>query len=276
MYRSHFSARPGRLAVVAGERCGLGRKVAHEGRETRGCPRRAASNSSSASLPGPKCGATARPAFSASRMSSFIGVAMVISSPTASDSAPYNVIDRQFPPRSNSVPSACTAAVLPNTALGRVLYQLPGQLADPVVVGVRLVGLQHREFRGMRRVDALVAEVPIDLENPLDSADDHSFEVQLRRDPQVEVHIHGVHVGDERPGGGTAVQHLQHRCLDLEKATLVQCRPQRPIHRAAQLDVSACLRSNDQVDIALPDAALLGQRFVRDRQRSQGLRRDGP
>ena len=51
-----------------------------------------------------------------------------------------------------------------------------------------------------RRRDALVAEVAVDLEDPLEAADHQPLEVELRRDAQVEVHVQGVVVGDERAG----------------------------------------------------------------------------
>ena len=121
-----------------------------------------------------------------------------------------------------------------------------------------------------------VAEVAVDLEDPLDSADHDPLEVQLRRDPQVQVHVHGIHMGDERPRGRSAVQHLQHRRFDLEIAAIVQRRAQRAIDRAPHLHRPAGLRSDDQIHIALPNPALLGERFVRDRQWPQRLGGDRP
>ena len=74
-----------------------------------------------------------------------------------------------------------------------------GQVHHVVVVGEGLVGLQHRELGVVPGVDALVAEHPPDLEHPLHPADDEPLEVQLQRDPQVQVDVEGVVVGDERP-----------------------------------------------------------------------------
>ena len=51
-------------------------------------------------------------------------------------------------------------------------HQIVSELGDVVVVAVRLIGLQHRELRRVRGVDALVAEVAVDLEDALDAADD--------------------------------------------------------------------------------------------------------
>jgi len=41
----------------------------------------------------------------------------------------------------------------------------------------------------VRGVRALVAEVPADLEDLLDPSDNQALEVQLERDPQVDVHV---------------------------------------------------------------------------------------
>ena len=70
-----------------------------------------------------------------------------------------------------------------------------------VVVAVRLVGLEHRELRRVRRVDALVAEGPADLVDPLDTADHGLLEVELQRDTQQHLLVERV-----EPGCGTAAR----------------------------------------------------------------------
>ena len=57
--------------------------------------------------------------------------------------------------------------------------QLLGELHHVVDVGVRLVGLHHRELGVVARREALVAEHPADLEHPVHAADDQPLEVQL-------------------------------------------------------------------------------------------------
>ena len=101
-------------------------------------------------------------------------------------------------------------------------HEALGQVHHVVVVGEGLVGLQHRELGVVPGVDALVAEHPPDLEHPLQPADDEPLEVQLQRDPQVEVDVQGVVVGDERAGRRAALDRLQHRALDLGEAQAVQ------------------------------------------------------
>ena len=113
--------------------------------------------------------------------------------------------------------------------------QVPSQAADRGVVAVRLVRLQHRELGIVRRVRALVAEVPAELVDLLQAADHQPLQVELERDPQVHRHVVGVDVGDERPGVGPAVQGLQHRGLGLDEPLVVQFLADGPGDRGPEL-----------------------------------------
>ena len=66
------------------------------------------------------------------------------------------------------------------------------------VVGVRLVPLELRELRRVLVGDAFVAEVLRELVHPLEASDDQPLEVELVRDPQVEVAVEEVGVRDKR------------------------------------------------------------------------------
>ena len=57
---------------------------------------------------------------------------------------------------------------VPNTSLRRRPDEVLGQRGHGVVIAVRLVGLEHRELGRVRGVGALVAEIAVDLEHPLD------------------------------------------------------------------------------------------------------------
>ena len=91
-----------------------------------------------------------------------------------------------------------------------------------LVVGVGLVPLEHRELGVVLVGDALVAEVLAELVDAVDAADDEPLEVELGRDPQVEVAVERVVVGGEGPRQGAAVERLQDRRLDLDEAVLVE------------------------------------------------------
>ena len=113
--------------------------------------------------------------------------------------------------------------------LGRAQHPL-GDLGDEqlevvrglLVVGVGLVPLEHRELGVVLVRDALVAEVLAELVDAVDAADDQPLEVELGRDPQVEVAVERVVVGGEGPRQGAAVERLQDRRLDLDEAVLVE------------------------------------------------------
>ena len=103
--------------------------------------------------------------------------------------------------------------------LGEHLF---GKIHQVTEVAVGLVELQHREFRVVMRGDPLVAEDAAQLVDPREPADDEPLEVELERDPQVEIDVERVVVGRERPGQGSAGDRLQHRCFHFEIAALVQ------------------------------------------------------
>ena len=176
------------------QRAGLLRVVADERRRVRSGTT-SSSNSSSAELAGaPRTGrAPARRASRRRRAGPVHRGVDVTPSPSASESAPYRrdlgAIAR---PGRTRCPSACRTVVEPMDGDRRLLHQVTGQRGNRVVVAVGLVGLDHRELRRVRGVRALVAEVPVDLEDLLDPADHAPLEEELRCDPQVQLDVVGV------------------------------------------------------------------------------------
>ena len=160
-------------------------------------------------------------------------------------------------------------------AVGRscgVLDQFAASVDPRGVVGVRLVGLQQREFRVVAEVDALVAKRPTELEHALHTADEKPLEVQLRRDAQIQVEVVGVDVSEKRARVGAAVYLLQHRSLDLEKTLAQQRFSDCTQHLAACRDEVARLAVDRQVDVAGTDTGLwVGEALPLVRQRSQAL-----
>src|SRR5664280_2872251 len=107
--------------------------------------------------------------------------------------------------------------------------------------------------------------------------DQQALEVELRSNAQVERQVEGVHVGDEGSGGRSTVHRLQHRGLHLDESPALQRRPNRPHGGAAHLEHPACVRVDDQVEVALPDAGLrVGQPAELLRQRPQRLGGEHP
>ena len=140
--------------------------------------------------------------------------------------------------------------------LGGVLDQLAAAVDPHVVVGVRLVGLQQGELGVVAEVDALVAERAAQFEDPLDAADAQPLQVELGCDPQVQVEVVGVDVGDERAGVRAAVDLLQDRRLDLEETLADQRLPDGVQDAAARGDQVAGLGVDGQVDVARADPGL--------------------
>ena len=157
--------------------------------------------------------------------------------------------------------------------------QLLGQLHQVLIVRVRLIELERRELGIVLRGDPLVPEVPVDLVHALEAAHDQPLEIELRRDPEIEVHVERVVVRLERPGDGAAGDRLHHRCLDLEEAARVEERADPLDEPRAQQEDLADLGVDDQVDVALAIARLdvlepvplLGQRAQRLGQERERL-----
>ena len=125
-----------------------------------------------------------------------------------------------------------------------------------MIVGVRLVPLEHRELGVVLERDALVAEVLAELVHALEPADDEPLEVELRRDAQVEVALELVVMRHERPRRSAAVARLQHRRLDLDEALAVEVGPDRRHDARAQHERLARLLVDEQVEVALAIAQL--------------------
>ncbi len=107
---------------------------------------------------------------------------------------------------------------VPRAASAAFDDDLLGDGGDRLLVAPRLVGLQHRELRGVRGVDALVAEDPSDLVDAVRAAHHGPLQEQLEGDAHGHVDVERVQVGAERPGRRAAVHQLQHRRLQLEVA----------------------------------------------------------
>ena len=92
-----------------------------------------------------------------------------------------------------------------------------GQVHAVVDVAEGPVGLEGGELGAVAGVDALVAEVAGDLEDPLVAPDHQALQVELGGDPQAEVDVEGVGVGHERSGQRPAGLGLEDRGVDLDE-----------------------------------------------------------
>ena len=125
-----------------------------------------------------------------------------------------------------------------------------------LVIGVGLVPLEHRELGVVLLGYALVAEVLAQFVDLLDPADHAPLEVQLGRDPQVELTIERVVVGRERSGECAPIERLEDRCLHFEEAPLVEVSPDRRDRPGPDLEHAPRLFVGDQVQLAPAVAGL--------------------
>ena len=102
--------------------------------------------------------------------------------------------------------------------LDHMADQLLIEVHQVVVVPVGRVELHHGELGVVADADAFVAEVAVDLEHALETADQQALQVQLGRDAQEHFLIQRVVVRLEGFGVGTAGDRVQHRRFDLQEA----------------------------------------------------------
>ncbi len=140
------------------------------------------------------------------------------------------------------------------------------------VVAVRPIELEHRELGVVLGRKALVAEVAVDLVDPVHAADQEALQVELGGDAQVEIEVESVVVGDERTRHGAAGNHLHHRRLDLEEAATVEEGAHAAHDACPDLEHPPRLGIRHQIEIALAVAALgIGEAVPLFGQRPQGL-----
>ena len=101
---------------------------------------------------------------------------------------------------------------------GKVPEHVLGEVDEIMIVGVGHVEFHHGELRVVADIDALVPEVAVELEHPLESADNEALQIELRSDSHVHVDVKGVVMGDERPCVRAARNGVHHGGLDFHEA----------------------------------------------------------
>ena len=124
----------------------------------------------------------------------------------------------------------------------------------------------------MARREAFVAEVAVDFEHLLETADDQTLQIQLRRDAQELLHVERVVVRDEGLGCGTAGDRVHHRRFDFHEAVAGHVIADRRDNGRTGAESEARFLVHDQVDITLAVLQfLVGQAMELVRQRTQRL-----
>ena len=103
---------------------------------------------------------------------------------------------------------------------------------------------------------ALIAEVAVDLEHPLEAADGEPLEEQFRGHAQIERQVQGIVMGDEGFRVGAAGDDVHHRRLHFEKVPLDEKRPQILHDPRAHGEGPAHGLVHDEIQVALAVAGL--------------------
>ena len=140
--------------------------------------------------------------------------------------------------------------------LRHAAQQVLGQVHQVTVVRVGLIELEHGELGVVPGGQALIAEVAIDLVDPLKPAHHQPLEIQLGGDAQEQFHVERVVMGDEGTRHGPAGDHVHHRRLHLQERPLIQIVADVGDDGDAGAEGVAGGLVDDQVDVALPVASL--------------------
>ena len=100
--------------------------------------------------------------------------------------------------------------------------------------------------------DAFIPKISIDFKHALESAHDQSFEVEFRRDAQVEVPIERVVVRHERAGRGSPGNGLHHRRFHFQESVSGEIGSDARHDPAARFKHGVDVRVGDQIHVALP------------------------
>ena len=134
--------------------------------------------------------------------------------------------------------------------------QFVAEVHQAAIIRVGLIELQHGELGVVPRGDAFVAEVAVDLVDPLQAAHHQPLQIQLRRDAQVEVDIQRVVMRDKRTRRGAAVERLHHGRFHFDEAAASSCRRSEAMMLRARHEDLAHFGIGDQIEIALAVAGL--------------------
>ena len=129
--------------------------------------------------------------------------------------------------------------------------RLLGEGHHPVVVLILHVEFHAGELGVVVAVHALVAEVLSDFVHALETAHDEAFQVEFRRDAQIQVHAERVVVRDEGACAGAAGYRLQDRRFHLRIARFVERGAERLNHRGALEERLLHVGVHDEVHVAL-------------------------
>ncbi len=92
------------------------------------------------------------------------------------------------------------------------------EVRDLLEIGVGPIAFEHGELGIVLSRDSFVPEIPVQLEDFVEAADQQALEIKLRRDPKIKLQPERFVMGPKRLRRGAARHGLQHRRLHFEKA----------------------------------------------------------
>src|ERR1700675_1884755 len=140
--------------------------------------------------------------------------------------------------------------------LREVTNQFLDQVGHFFEIGIRPIGLEHGELGIVLSRDAFIAEVPVDLENFVKSADKQTLQVKFGRDPQIKIKTERFVAGAKWFGRGTTGNRLQNRRLHFQKTALFEKAPGLTNNCDAFFKVFPRTFVGEQIEITLPVARL--------------------
>ena len=119
-------------------------------------------------------------------------------------------------------------------------------------IGIRPIGLEHRELRIMFSGDAFVAKVAIDFENLVEPTHEQTFEIKLQRNAHIEIDAERLVMRFERFGRSAAGDSLQNRRLYFQNAAVLKKTPRFSDNRNAFFENLPRTFVRKKVEITLP------------------------
>ena len=135
--------------------------------------------------------------------------------------------------------------------LRKLRVHFDNKVHHALVIRVRLIKLDRREFGVVLRVHALVSEDSADLVYAVESADDQPLQIKLRLDAQVHIHVERVVMRDERASRRADLERSEDRGVNLEKSLGIEISADLAEDKAALHEGVLDLGVHYEIDVAL-------------------------
>ena len=125
------------------------------------------------------------------------------------------------------------------------------QVRHLLEIGVSPIAFEHGELGIVLSRNSFVPEIPVQLEDFVEAADQQALEIKLRRDAEIKLQPERFVMGPKRLGRGAARHGLQHRRLHFEKAPRFHEIADLAHNRDPLFEDGARMLVREQIEIAL-------------------------